>query len=159
MLKKSKGLSGFAAALMVICLIAGAVLAYSLMHRKMGIASVCPANKQIALLNTSLRRLAPSPAFTVPPGASVWVATSNQADQDSLFSGVGGIADVSIIRGNAEPSLTTDGQGFQHTADPSIVLRAPGRWERLPAASGSWKIYTADLGVTALGIKVVSCPK
>lgn len=81
-----------------------------------------------------------------------------QARPEQLFSGLGGVVDISMTPPGASPLTKTDSQGRVSTDDPTIDLVKTGRWYRLPAASGTSRIYTVDLGADAVPISVIACP-
>lgn len=119
-------------------------------------APPCEPGRHLVLAAT-LTRLAPSPPFVIPPGTNPWISTSDKPDPEQLFSGVGGVVDISVTSAAASPLTTTDAQGRVSAEDPTIDLVKTGRWYRLPAASGSWRVYTVDLGANAVPITVIAC--
>lgn len=109
------------------------------------------------MLDATLARLAPSPDFVVPRGANPWISTSYKPDPEQLFGGLGGVVDISVIPADAVPRTTTDDRGRTRTEDPTIDLRKTGAWYRLPVASGSWRVYTVDLGANGVHVTVLAC--
>lgn len=122
-------------------------------------ATPCPPIRQATVIATRLDRLAPSPAFAVGARVRVWAATTVSAGGGVLFGGSTGIATLSVIRDGARPVVRVDAEGVSHSADPSVVLRQPRRWVRLPVGAGTWRLYSADLGVPQLPITAVACPR
>lgn len=115
---------------------------------KASAGSICPPAQQEPLLAGVLTHLTPSASFRLASGRTAWAVTSNRPDQDQLFSSVGGIARLAVVRagGAADPS-----------SDPAVTLRHSDEWVALPVGPGDWQVYTDNLGIS-LGIRVVSCP-
>ena len=119
-------------------------------------APPCPPIRHL-LLNARLSRLALSQPFDVPPATTPWVSTTNRPDPEQLFGGVGGIVDISVSAAGTAPRITTDPQGSSHSHDPTVDLRKTGAWYRLPVVSGSWQVYTVDLGASSVDVSVIAC--
>lgn len=115
--------------------------------------------RQATVIATRLDRLTPSPAFSVGAGSRVWAATTATASGRVLFGGSSGIATLSVIRDGATPAVRVDAEGVSRSSDPSVVLREPRRWVRLPVSAGTWRVYSADLGVPQLPVTAVACPR
>lgn len=116
----------------------------------------CEPSGHLAL-TTVLSRLTPSTAFVVPRRTEPWISTSYKPDPEQLFGGLGGVVDISVAPAGAAPRTTTDDRGRTRTEDPTIDLRKTGAWYRLPVPSGSWRVYTVDLGANAVPVTVIAC--
>ena len=123
------------------------------------VTTPCAPIRQATVIATRLDRLAPSPAFVVGQRVRVWAATTASSSGGVLFGGSTGIATLSVVRDGAPPTVRVGADGVSHSTDPSVVLRQPRRWVRLPVRAGTWRVYSADLSVPQLPITAVACPR
>ena len=120
-------------------------------------SAACADGQRTELLRATLRRGAPSDAFTVAASTIVWISTTSGPDQAGLER-FAGVADVTAFPADGEPAVTTDSNGFQSVGEPKATLRKALVPVRLAVDAGVYRLFTVTLGLSDLPVVVFACP-